>query len=204
MRTLSVAALIQRQAVRQRPTAEAAWRDVRSPQSWPGRKGLSHKSFRKRHTPAPTLILDSGPRPVRTDLCCFKHQAPSVIVYCVCPRKHRRPFPTQKAGPSAVLPFSSWSCSPHGVARPFPQLPGIWQCGQTVASSSALMMSGSPHTSCPCQPGGTEYLRAGLVIQSCQALCSLMDYSLSVSSVRGVLQARILEWVAMPSSRGSS
>lgn len=36
-----------------------------------GRKGLPNKSLRKRHTPAPTLILDSGPRPVRTDLCCF-------------------------------------------------------------------------------------------------------------------------------------
>ena len=32
----------------------------------------------------------------------------------------------------------------------------------------------------------------------------LMDYSLPGSSVHGILQARILEWVAMPSSRGSS
>ena len=31
-----------------------------------------------------------------------------------------------------------------------------------------------------------------------------MDCSLSGSSVHGILQARILEWVAMPSSRGSS
>ena len=31
-----------------------------------------------------------------------------------------------------------------------------------------------------------------------------MDYSLPGSSVHGILQARILEWVAMPSSRGSS
>ena len=30
------------------------------------------------------------------------------------------------------------------------------------------------------------------------------DYSLLGSSVHGILQARILEWVAMPSSRGSS
>ena len=29
-----------------------------------------------------------------------------------------------------------------------------------------------------------------------------MDYSLPGSSVHGILQARILEWVAMPSSRG--
>ena len=31
-----------------------------------------------------------------------------------------------------------------------------------------------------------------------------MDCSPLVSSVRGILQARILEWVAVPSSRGSS
>ena len=31
-----------------------------------------------------------------------------------------------------------------------------------------------------------------------------MDYSLPGSSVRGILQARVLEWVAIPSSRGSS
>ena len=31
-----------------------------------------------------------------------------------------------------------------------------------------------------------------------------MDYTLPGTSVHGILQARILEWVAMPSSRGSS
>ena len=35
-------------------------------------------------------------------------------------------------------------------------------------------------------------------------LCKPMDYSLPGSSVHGIFQARILEWVAMPSSRGSS
>ena len=34
--------------------------------------------------------------------------------------------------------------------------------------------------------------------------CYLMDCSLPDSSVQGILQARIMEWVAMPSSRGSS
>ena len=35
------------------------------------------------------------------------------------------------------------------------------------------------------------------------SLCDPMDCSLSGSSVHGTLQARVLEWVAMPSSRGS-
>ena len=43
-----------------------------------------------------------------------------------------------------------------------------------------------------------------LVAQSCPTLCSPMDCSPPGSSVHGVLQARILEWVALPSSRGSS
>ena len=35
------------------------------------------------------------------------------------------------------------------------------------------------------------------LLQSCLALCNPMDCSLPVSSVYGILQARILEWVAM-------
>ena len=37
------------------------------------------------------------------------------------------------------------------------------------------------------------------VVQSCLTLCNLMEYT-----VDGILQARILEWVAVPFSRGSS
>ena len=40
--------------------------------------------------------------------------------------------------------------------------------------------------------------------QSCLTLCDRMDCSLSGSTVHGILQARILEWVAIPFSRGSS
>ena len=43
-----------------------------------------------------------------------------------------------------------------------------------------------------------------IVVQSCPTLCDPMNCSLPGSSVRGILQARILEWVAMLSSRGSS
>ena len=40
--------------------------------------------------------------------------------------------------------------------------------------------------------------------QSCLTLCNAMDSSLPGSSVHGVLQARILEWVVISSSRGFS
>ena len=41
-------------------------------------------------------------------------------------------------------------------------------------------------------------------LQSCPTLCNSMDCSLPGSSVHGILQAGILEWVAVSSSRGSS
>ena len=41
------------------------------------------------------------------------------------------------------------------------------------------------------------------LFQSCLTLCDPTDCS-PPGSVHGILQARILEWVAMPSSRGSS
>ena len=43
-----------------------------------------------------------------------------------------------------------------------------------------------------------------LVIQSCPTLCDLMNCSPPGASVQGILQARILEWVAISFSRGSS
>ena len=42
------------------------------------------------------------------------------------------------------------------------------------------------------------------VAQSCPTLCKPMDCSLPGSSVHGILQARILKWVAISFSRGSS
>ena len=41
-------------------------------------------------------------------------------------------------------------------------------------------------------------------LQSCPTLCDPMDCSPQGSLVHGILQARILWWVAMPSSRGAS
>ena len=41
-------------------------------------------------------------------------------------------------------------------------------------------------------------------LQSCPTLCDPIDCSPPGSSVYGILQAGILEWVAMPSFRGSS
>ena len=45
------------------------------------------------------------------------------------------------------------------------------------------------------------YLSLCLVTQTCTTLCDPMECSPPGSSVHGILQARILEWVAMSSSR---
>ena len=42
------------------------------------------------------------------------------------------------------------------------------------------------------------------LLQLYLTLCDPMDFGLLSSSVHGLLQARILDWVAMPSSRGYS
>ena len=60
--------------------------------------------------------------------------------------------------------------------------------------------------------GGRKVRRCGfmkvkaevLVAQSCPTLCDPRDSSSPDASVHGILQARILKRVAMPSSRGSS
>ena len=55
----------------------------------------------------------------------------------------------------------------------------------------AISSTVSLHTQCACM----------LSLQLCPPLCNSMDCSPTGSSVHGILQARILEWVAMTSSR---
>ena len=42
------------------------------------------------------------------------------------------------------------------------------------------------------------------IAQLCLTLCDPMDCSLSGSSIHGIFQARVLEWIAISFSRGSS
>ena len=48
------------------------------------------------------------------------------------------------------------------------------------------------------------YMLCAKMLQLCTTLCDPMNWSPLGSSVHGILQVRILEWVAMSSSRGSS
>ena len=64
-------------------------------------------------------------------------------------------------------------------------------------------------TSAPLTPSGIRSRQLGFereseVTQSCPTLCDPMDCSLPDFSVHGIFQARVLEWVAISFSRGSS
>ena len=54
------------------------------------------------------------------------------------------------------------------------------------------------------QSPSAEILSESEFTQSCPTLCNPMDCSPPGSSVHGILQARVLEWVAISFSRGSS
>ena len=58
----------------------------------------------------------------------------------------------------------------------------------------------------PLAVSGTSKQQASsvLAVQLCPTLCSAVDRSPPGSSVHGILQARILQWVTIPFSRGSS
>ena len=62
-----------------------------------------------------------------------------------------------------------------------------------------------PHAPGQLSPHAARKTHACLVAQLCPTLRDSMDCSPpgSDSSVHGILQPRILEWVAMPSARGS-
>ena len=57
-----------------------------------------------------------------------------------------------------------------------------------------------PRRTVPSKPSESE----SEVAQSCPTLCDPVDCSLSGFSVHGIFQARVLEWIAISFSRGSS
>ena len=69
----------------------------------------------------------------------------------------------------------------------------LWGSGEEALSRNCPEAS-SPVRACACMPSCFRRVQ----------FCDRMDCSSPSSPVRGILQARILEWVAMPSSRGSS
>ena len=74
-----------------------------------------------------------------------------------------------------------------------------------ICSFSFLCLSNTPHA-CACKRARahTHTPMKWKVSQSCPTICNPMDCSLTGSFVHGIFQTRILEWIAISFSRGSS
>ena len=120
---------------------------------------------------------------------------------------------------------SSWGCNESDMTNNWTELIRLYRSvpWQTLWSHllpfSSLFTSNLATLGCFLKPPGTLHLKApamwfapslystcvpAYLLQSCLTLCAPMDYCLSDSSVNGILQARILEWIAMSFSSGSS
>ena len=106
---------------------------------------------------------------------------------------------------SCVWPFETPRTVTH-QSREFSRQ-DYWH-GEPFPSPGALPNPGikprSPALLADSFPPVTREAQKVLVTKSCLALCNLMDCGPPGSSVHGILQARILEWGAIPFSRGSS
>ena len=91
--------------------------------------------------------------------------------------------------------------------KPKPQEKQVGKIRPTVANVSVLFNLTSSHranTRPSILPMATPSKVKVLVAQWCQTLCNAMGWRPSGSSVHGILQARMLEWVAISFSRVSS
>ena len=70
--------------------------------------------------------------------------------------------------------------------------------------SDAIQPSHPLSSPSPPAPNPSQNQKWSEVTQSCPTFCDPMDCNLSASSVHGIFQAIVLEWIAISFSRGSS
>ena len=96
-------------------------------------------------------------------------------------------------------------CNPMDCSTPgFPVLCCLLELAQTHVHRVGDIIQPSRPLSSPSPPVFNFSQHRCSVTQSCSTLCNPVDCSKLGSSVHGILQARILELVTMPFSRGSS
>ena len=85
-----------------------------------------------------------------------------------------------------------WEGRKHHLSLGFLGVTDVWkQLWPSFPASKMLL-----HSDCPAAAAAAA-AAAAKSLQSCPTLCSLIDGSPPGSSVPGILQARILEWVAI-------
>ena len=125
---------------------------------------------------------------------------------------HATSSPTSRLA-SQIVPleylwtFSHCKCSQHSCWMSSVQN-ATWILSYAVITAATILQDDPDTTAqelgwyhCCCWPW---YDCCCLVTKSCLTLCDPTDYSLSGCSIHGVFQARIVEWVAISFSRGSS
>ena len=92
---------------------------------------------------------------------------------------------------------------------------GVWAVPNQKRGNLSLDTTATSYVNSHFRPSASQFRCKGTESQSfkvlqqittqfCTTLCDPMDYSPPGSSVCGIFQARILEWVAIPFFRGSS
>ena len=93
------------------------------------------------------------------------------------------------------------------------RLQSVFLCPRCFPPTAPLVVTCNPHLhpmdmssqkAALCCRSGNWGVRACLVTQPCPTLCDPVDYGPPSSSVHRISQARILEWVVISFSRGSS
>ena len=132
----------------------------------------------------PTQGLNQGLLHYRQTLYCLSHQGSLPRTTLI----------------SVLKVWHPWSPLSQGKTR---GLVTLWYSSLLHKTNSCAMLRTYSWTT-PSFPFLGFLFVALLVTKLCLTLCDPMDCSPPASSVHGILQARILEWVAMPFSRGSS
>ena len=176
------------------------------------RRGLQHARL-PCPSPSPRACSNSCP------LNCWCH--PAILSFVVPFSSCLRSFPT--SGFFQMNQLFAWGGQSIGVSASTTVLPMNIQgwsplgwTGLTSLLSKGLLRLFSSTTTWKHQFFGAQpsvwfnwnihtwLLERWYVPQSSPTLCNPMDYSQPGSSVHGIFQARILEWVAISYSRGSS
>ena len=118
-------------------------------------------------------------------------------------------FPPPSPSPNFLFNFSSVFLSPSdscshittlSLSLFFLMWPNVMECQPVVLE---LLVSDVNKIEISIQKTTMKSCVHAKLLQSCPNLCSPMDHSLPGSSVHGIIQERILEWVAILTSRGS-
>ena len=121
----------------------------------------------------------------------------SMYVLCLFARLFANPWTVARQAPLSM----GFSRQEYWSGLPCPPPGGLPNPGLRTSISCASCLSTIP-TEPPGKP--LRYIGGGLVAQPCPALCDPMDCSLPGSSVHGIFQAGILEWVAIAFSKECS